>query len=124
MFATKFKEWLTEHEMEFQSLSGVLDVCNHILRVEGDGEGVVSIPFRGFRCLQLMSHLSISQEIYTFQSLSGVLDVCNYNLDFSALLFIILFQSLSGVLDVCNCVQKPPEPLKTPSKSFNPFQGF
>ena len=107
----------------FQSLSGVLDVCN---------------CSRGQRPGALFSR---------FQSLSGVLDVCNYE-DLKALGDIKkMFQSLSGVLDVCNfmrvasqnrlsvhvsipfrgfrCLQRSCQPATHEKiSSFNPFQGF
>ncbi len=38
---------------------------------------IVSIPFRGFRCLQLAQGIRQPQSVLTFQSLSGVLGVCN-----------------------------------------------
>ncbi len=62
----------------------------------------VSIPFRGFRCLQRIKDYNIIAILLLFQSLSGVLGVCNddgYN-ESNATYYE--FQSLSGVLGVCN----------------------
>jgi len=63
----------------------------------------VSIPFRGFRCLQPTLGIFYDLPSFLFQSLSGVLDVCNRIPTSSSAFIIALFQSLSGVLDVCNC---------------------
>jgi len=130
----------------FQSLSGVLDVCNRIIARMRCAFVFVSIPFRGFRCLQLVpgvttivgllvsipfrgfrclqpnesasSHKSASK----FQSLSGVLDVCNANLHNVTFEQSDLFQSLSGVLDVCNHYKTPPLLLRCGVSI--PFRGF
>jgi len=57
----------------------------------------VSIPFRGFRCLQLVQDDFVPFVAMLFQSLSGVLDVCNTGTRLKV-----------GSLIFC----------------FNPFQGF
>jgi len=62
-----------------------------------DDVPAVSIPFRGFRCLQRYLLVSKKQPQVGFQSLSGVLDVCNHG-------------SAPGAGGGCT--------------SFNPFQGF
>ncbi len=132
----------------FQSLSGVLDVCNILailassltIQVSIPFRGFrclqpsniarlvpmrirVSIPFRGFRCLQLnLSIISITV-ILMFQSLSGVLDVCNVSLLMFFCIILTMFQSLSGVLDVCNHTLMLPLKIICCRVSI-PFRGF
>ncbi len=113
--------------LQFQSLSGVLGVCNaskpkddaNSLTVSIPFRGFrclqlafqrlcycfryrVSIPFRGFRCLQLWVELRSEHRAVLFQSLSGVLGVCNQSIACVSADACLGFQSLSGVLGVCN----------------------
>jgi len=71
------QEFLKLRSVLFQSLSGVLDVCNERPPQRAGMKLYVSIPFRGFRCLQRTSYSTIPRSLWVFQSLSGVLDVCN-----------------------------------------------
>jgi len=105
MFATGSSSYLRCAQGVFQSLSGVLDVCNQICNMRQVYLLSVSIPFRGFRCLQLCSIIESRPPCRMFQSLSGVLDVCNPLSTCRAVRTISLFQSLSGVLDVCNVIK-------------------
>ncbi len=121
---TQQSKWL------FQSLSGVLGVCNfasfiisfNILYVSIPFRGFrclqhsgfssssvlslfwVSIPFRGFRCLQLPTATKAKGSCGSFQSLSGVLGVCNAPFFHFPSYLWSWFQSLSGVLGVCNSI--------------------
>ncbi len=81
----------------------------------------VSIPFRGFRCLQ---HHTLQGEMLVqveFQSLSGVLGVCNMMKPLSGLRSWYLFQSLSGVLGVCN--SEAEKIIKQAQKQFQSLSG-
>jgi len=66
----------------FQSLSGVLGVCN------------------------TSAVVSVAVEDFMFQSLSGVLGVCNAYFSSRPEYQLNMFQSLSGVLGVCNPFRK------------------
>ena len=81
----------------FQSLSGVLGVCN-IIHYKGEMLVRLSFnPFRGFRCCNMMKPLSGLRSWYLFQSLSGVLGVCNSEAEKIIKQAQKQFQSLSGV---------------------------
>ncbi len=56
----------------FQSLSGVLGVCN-LAEAVGAKEkiSIVSIPFRGFRCLQLQHSICVPRNICSFNPFQG-----------------------------------------------------
>ncbi len=57
---------------------------------------MVSIPFRGFRCLQLNPPLYVQYAVLGFQSLSGVLGVCNSETTLSLMDKFIRFNPFQG----------------------------
>ena len=81
----------------------------------------VSVPFRGFRGLQVYvrDYAIACQEL--FQSPSGVLGVCRA-LELGDIWFKATgFQSPSGVLGVCRSHRSSRH---TPSPRFSPLPGF
>jgi len=55
----------------FQSLSGVLDVCNGVQLLSALRTGSVSIPFRGFRCLQPDMQYAAGLPVISFNPFQG-----------------------------------------------------
>ena len=109
---------------EFQSPSGVLGVCRDSLQRRARGfTPLVSVPFRGFRGLQVSPAATGRRWMRrVFQSPSGVLGVCREGASKLPPVARVAFQSPSGVLGVCRAEER--------SVGFNcqvvsvPFRGF